>query len=94
MNKSIRKMENDLLTHTEHETTHFDVLSDKRQTIKVSFLPFAGKINAKLNLSITKTEKTIETTVDRLLSIKLTQVHHYLNISPCIWRKIRIKILE
>ena len=45
-------MENNILTHTKHETTHFDVLSDKRQTVKVSFLPFAGKINAKLNLSI------------------------------------------
>ena len=52
MNKSIRKMENNLLTHTKHETTHFDVLSIKRQTVKVSFLPFAGKINVKLNLSI------------------------------------------
>ena len=52
MNKSIRKMENNLLTHTKHETTHFDVLSDKRQTVKVSFLPFAGKINVNLNLSI------------------------------------------
>ena len=45
-------MENNLLTHTKHETTHFDVLSDKRQTVKVSFVPFAGKINVKLNLSI------------------------------------------
>lgn len=44
-------MENNLLTHTKHETTHFNVLSDKRQTVKVSFLPFAGKINVKLNLS-------------------------------------------
>ena len=44
-------MENNLLTHTKHETTHFDVLSDKRQTVKVFFLPFAGKINVKLNLS-------------------------------------------
>ena len=44
-------MENNLLTHTKHENTHFDVLSDKRQTVKVSFLPFAGKINVKLNLS-------------------------------------------
>ena len=52
MNKSIRKMENNLLTHTKHETTHFDVLSNNRQTVKVSFLPFAGKINVKLNLSI------------------------------------------
>ena len=52
MNKSIRNMENNLLTHTKHETTHFDVLSDKRQTVKVYFLPFAGKINVKLNLSI------------------------------------------
>ena len=45
-------MENNLLTHTKHETTHFDVLSDKRQTAKVAFLPFAGKTNVKLNLSI------------------------------------------
>ena len=46
-------MENtcNLLPHTKHETTHFDVLSDRRQTVKVSFLPFAGKINVKLNLS-------------------------------------------
>ena len=44
-------MENNLLTHTKHQTTHFDVLSDKRQTVKVSFLPFAGKLNVKLNLS-------------------------------------------
>ena len=51
MNKSKRKMENNLLTHTKHETTHFDVLSDKRQTAKVAFLPFAGKTNVKLNLS-------------------------------------------
>ena len=50
MNKSVRKMENNLLTHTKHETAHFDELSDKRQTVKVSFLPFAGKINVKLNL--------------------------------------------
>ena len=42
-------MENNLLTHTKHETTHFDVVSDKSQT--VSFLPFPGKINVKLNLS-------------------------------------------
>ena len=45
-------MENNLLTHTKHETTHFDVLSDKRQTVKVSFLPFARKINVKLNLNL------------------------------------------
>ena len=45
-------MENNLLTHTKHETTHFDVLSDKRQTVKVSFLPFAGKINVKLLTSL------------------------------------------
>ena len=45
-------MEKNLLTHTKHETTHFDVLSDKRQTAKVAFLPFAGKANVKLNLSI------------------------------------------
>ena len=51
MNKSITKGENNLLTHTKHETTHFDVLGDKLQTVKVSFLPFAGKINVKLNLS-------------------------------------------
>ena len=44
-------MENNLLTRTKHETTHFDVLSDKRQTVKVSLLPYAGKINVKLNLS-------------------------------------------
>ena len=44
-------MENNLLTHTKHETTHFEVLSDKRQTAKVTFLPFAGKANVKLNLS-------------------------------------------
>ena len=44
-------MENNLLTRTKHGTTHFDVLSDKWQTVKVSFLPFAGKINVKLNLS-------------------------------------------
>ena len=45
-------MKNKLLTHTKHETTHFDVLGDKGQTAKVAFLPFAGKTNVKLNLSI------------------------------------------
>ena len=52
-------MENNLLTHTKHENTHFDVLSDKRQTVKVSFLPFEGKINVKLNLSTVKIEMEV-----------------------------------
>ena len=65
MNKSIRKMENNLLIHTKHETTHFDVLSDKRQTLKVPFARYydnfflcnRSKTSASFSSGVPKTEK-------------------------------------
>ncbi len=45
-------METNLLIHTRHETTYFDVKGSKLQTAKVDLLLFAGKSNAKLNLLV------------------------------------------
>ena len=72
-------MENNLLTHTKHETTHFDVLSDKRKTVKFSFLPFAGKINVKLNLSFMKVlfgfSRYIQISLVCLKSVKINLIY-------------------
>ena len=73
-------MENNLLTHTKHETTHFDVLSDKLQTVKVSFLPFAVKINVKLNLS-----NVYSTTFTKWLVLALVASNILLTPTDRVW---------
>ena len=81
-------MENNLLTHTKHETTQFNVLSDKGQTIKVSFLPFAGKINCKnANKSAQKSSKTLKPSMNNVVStgMKFAKALH----SVCHMRCVR-----
>ena len=59
--ESIRKIENNSHVHDKRETTHYSLWrrNGKRQTAKVGFLPFAGKTNVMLNLSIETTWRVI-----------------------------------